>query len=416
MKQTPAPNVIYVVTGHTDLNDRVKKVVDLALVDSEIVLIAPNIEGVACKTLTVKPYTNPTGILRVAGLSRIKRAVDRYLFFPSTRVLYVRPLVKVLKKRIARDLEQGRTVSMLICVPPHDMCLLGLALKSHSPGLFWITDWQDLWSYDENYYQRIPRVYRTRLLGLEKRIFGACDLNITTNAYAKAVLEEEFRVPANRVIAIPHHFSSDDLNQQRPITPVESKPGDNGTVKIGFLGTLFKPPRVPGNVVCEAIRELNASGLNVQLHVRGLYPKDTSADALARMRADGLIFHGPTNHEESLQSLFSYDFLLLLLADLPNSRAVMSIKLPHYMLTGRPIIAIVPERSAVADAVRRTGTGYVVPIEGDWRGQLKNIITGQGEPPMLRRDARLIEAYSWDNLLSEWKAVFARAATQSLRN
>jgi len=168
--------------------------------------------------------------------------------------------------------------------------------------------------------------------------------------------------------------------------------------------------------VHEAIRQLNASGLNVQLHVRGLYPKDTSADALARMRADGLIFHGPTSHEESLQSLFSYDFLLLLLADLPISRAVMSIKLPHYMLTGRPIIAIVPERSAVADAVRRTGTGYVVPIEGDWRGQLKSIITGQGEPPMLRRDARLIEAYSWDNLLSEWKAVFARAATQSLRN
>ncbi len=415
MKRKPPCNVVYVITGHAGLNDRVKKVVDLQVANSRIVLIAPNVGGVACETLAIEPYGNPTGILRVAGLPRVKRAVDRFLFFPSTRVLYVKPLLRILKGRIARDIEQGSNVALLICVPPHDMCLVGLTLKRDFPRLFWMIDWQDLWSYDENYYERTPRLYRPRLLRLEKQILAECDLNITTNSYAKAVLEENFDVASDKVVAIPHHFSSDDLDQRAVASKARTPSAESSAIRVGFLGTLFKPPRVPGDLMHDAIREFNASGLRAELHVHGNYPKHATDDALARMRDDGLFFHGPSSHEESLQKLLPYDYLLLLLADLPNSRAVMSIKLPHYMLIGIPIIAVVPDRSAVADALRQTGTGYVVPINGDWRRHLRRIFDGKDEHQP-RRNAQAIEAYSWDNLSSDWKTLFTRAAVQPLRN
>jgi len=415
-KQAPVHHAIYVITGHGGLNDRVKKVVSLQIAGSCIVLIAPNVDGAPCETIAVNAYPNPTSILSLMKLPRLKRIIDSLLFFPTSRVLYVKPIEKILKSRIETDHEKGRRVTILVCVPPHDVCLVGLSLKKRFPQINWLVDWQDLWSFDENYLSRTARPYRAKLLSLERRILACCDLNITTNSYAKAVLESKFNVPADKVIAIPHHFCSDDLGVQAAGTEIRAGQVGHKAVRIGFLGTLFKPPRVPGALTHEAMRDFKAAGLNVELHVHGNYPKYVTAEGLTRMRGDGLFFHGPSSHEESLKLLLSYDFLLLLLSDMPNSRAVMSIKLPHYMLTGIPIIAIVPERSAVADAVRRTGTGYVVPVEGDWRRQLKSIISGQGEPPMIRRDARQIDAYSWDNLLSKWKAVFACTASQPLRN
>ena len=49
----------------------------------------------------------------------------------------------------------------------------------------------------------------------------------------------------------------------------------------------------------------------------------------------------------------------VLLADLPNSRAVMSIKLTQYLITGRPILALSPRVGVVADWLGRGG-GIVV--------------------------------------------------------
>ncbi|MGI8739296.1 MAG: hypothetical protein ACR2KU_06530 [Gammaproteobacteria bacterium] len=415
-KQPPVNHAIYVITGHGGLNDRVKKVVSLHIDGSCIVLIAPKVDGAACEAIVVNAYPNPTNILSLMKLPRLKRIIDSLLYFPTNRVLYVKPIEKILKRRIKNDHEKGRRVTLLVCVPPHDVCLVGLSLKKRFPQIKWLVDWQDLWSFDENYLSRTARPYRANLLRLERRILASCDLNITTNSYAKSVLESKFNVPADKLIAIPHHFCSDDLGVQAAGTEIRAGQVSHKTVRIGFLGTLFKPPRVPGALIHETLRDFKASGLNVEVHVHGNYPKHVTAEGLTRMLGDGLFFHGPSTHEESLRLLLSYDFLLLLLADMPNSRAVMSIKLPHYMLTGIPIIAIVPERSAVADAVRLTGTGFVVPVESDWRPQLKCIISGQGEPPMIRRDARQIDAYSWDNLLSKWKAVFACTASQPLRN
>ena len=114
----------------------------------------------------------------------------------------------------------------------------------------------------------------------------------------------------------------------------------------------------------------------------------TFEGARQRLARDGTLLHGRTSHSEGIALLSQYDFLLLLLADLPNSRAVMSIKLPHYLLVGRPIIAVVPEQSAVADVVRETGTGVVIAAESDWADQLQSVLRsrcGSSRPPETKR-------------------------------
>ena len=113
--------------------------------------------------------------------------------------------------------------------------------------------------------------------------------------------------------------------------------------------------------------------------------------------------HGKTSHIESLRRIARCEFLLLVLADLPNSEAVMSIKLPHYLLLQRPILAIVPERSAVADIIRETGSGYVIPARYDWgdalRKVLQDYLNGKNLP---ERNDRAIEECSWENISKQW--------------
>ena len=397
------PNtVVYLVTG-TPPNDRVSKVAQLGGQFHKLILVrrnaAPNRPAIVSdeKTWVLRSIPNPIGALRRIGLRRAASALDRF-YFPNTAVLYAKAVERRLRRAIAADLASGREVCLITCAPPHAVCMAGLKLKRAFPNIRWLVDWQDLWSYDENYFLLVPTFYRPRVKRVEAEILRNADVNITTNERAKQVLEAQYR--AQRVVAIPHHFTRaefdggqarrDDrtVSAERPIT-------------IGFLGTLFKPPRVPGERFVETIRHLRAAGTNVELHVHGGIPEHLEG-ARQRLARDGTLLHGRTSHSEGIALLSQYDFLLLLLADLPNSRAVMSIKLPHYLLVGRPIIAVVPEQSAVADVVRETGTGVVIAAESDWADQLQSILRSRCGSSWPTRNEAAIERFSWQHVSREW--------------
>jgi hypothetical protein len=64
---------------------------------------------------------------------------------------------------------------------------------------------------------------------------------------------------------------------------------------------------------------------------------------------------------DALVALKQADFLVLIGSDDPDYRAS---KVHPYILAGRPIVAVVHERSPVADLIRKTGTGLVVTFAG----------------------------------------------------
>lgn len=398
-------NRVYVIVSQSceDINDRVAKVMSLKNTIKDMVLVTASCRKEDSADLAVSPIYNPTGILRILRLSNLKRAIDKIIFFPSTKILYVRAVVYQLTKRITEDLRHNRSVTVMTCVPSHDLCIAGLMLKKKFPEIRWIIDWQDLWSYDENYFNRIPKSYRNRLLTLERGILSKSDLNITTNQYAKRVLEQHYGVPSERVVAIYHHFDRGDLQgvelaEKTPIDGVRNK------IKLGFLGTLVKPPRVPGARLICAVQALRDKEVDAELHLFGNAPG--RAVIPCSFDARTLVVYGRSTHEESLKRLMQCDALILALADLPNCRAVMSIKLPHYLMLNRPIIAIVPEQSAIADIIRETGSGYVVPANEDWSMGLEAVVRQliQGEDRSSRR-ADAIEQFSWQRISLRWVEV-----------
>lgn len=396
---------IYVLDAHHALNDRIEKVVGLRKCFDKLVVAQAGRGCVPREKIAIRPLINPEAVLLRLKLRSLNKLLDKYLFFPSGKIFFVKAAIKRLKTEIERDLNRGRKVALITCLPPHDLVASGLALKRCFPEIQWIIDWQDLWSYDENYYERTAGYYRKKLHQLEWDALFNSDINVTTNSYAKRVLEEHYKVPPERVVAISHHYSRDDLNDVAALETSLKVGTSKNVLKIGFLGTLFKPPRVPGQRVAEAVKYVRSRGLNVELHVFGNIPK-TFSQMAKKHSFEGVIMHGNTGHKASLSSISQCDFLLLILADLHNSRVVMSIKLPHYLLIGKPIIAIVPEPSAVADIVKSTRSGYVIPSDTNWLEAFELVLMeSQKDSPSLKRNEQAVEAFSWENISRLWMEI-----------
>jgi len=424
--------VVYVLLGGSKerINDRIRAVLGLNIENTEIRLVVRGkgiaIRSVSAQTKTevgtksarsgpdhvyaVPPYPNPLTALRWVGLGHLRKKLSRYLFFPSGRVLYAYRVIRVLRRAIGADIKAGREPALLTCMPPHDLAIAGLRLKQAFPSLRWYIDWQDLWSYDENYLTRIPRCYRARLLKTERAALELADLNITTNRCAKQVLVDTFGIDAQRVTAIPHHFQSEQSNRLK--TALDAlEPQDvvtSRSLRMVFLGGLFKPPRVPGEKLLQVCRELRKQhGLDLELHLYGRLP----GHCLERpdlVRESGLVVHPRVPYKRIATELSNYDLLVVLLDDLPNCRVVMSIKLPQYLVAGPPILAMVPANSYVAEMVEETGAGYVVDTSSDWvRGLLSVLRTRELTKGLSARDIAATDQFSWDTVSGLWQTVLS---------
>ncbi len=395
---------VYIIASQQrhGVNERVNRIFSLKEHFSKMVLVCPTKGHDGKDCLNISPYTNPTGILRLLRLNKLKNLIDKQLFFPSASILYVAAAKKELLHQIKKDLEQGLEVCLITCVPSHALCLLGLHLKKELPEIRWIMDWQDLWSLDKNYALRTPKRQQQKLLKTELATFTQADINITTNQYAKKVLETQFNVPSNKVTAITHPFYNEDLlgDGTEKIKIVRNNPK---TITIGFLGHLFKAPKVPGGKVLEAIKHAKTSGLDIELHICGKLPRDVKNNLGDHQQKYGLQFHGGFDHITSLNIIAQCDFMLLVLEDLPVSSTIVHSKLPHYLLTGKPILAIAPSQSAIADIIQETGSGHLIPAEEHWGKQLQNILKKylSGTPSPKRNEAA-IKNYSWDHIKKQW--------------
>lgn len=396
---------IYIVMGRgsNSLGERFNKLLSLQKHYEKVTPIFVGNGHNRDNRIEVKPLPNPTGFLRLLGLKKLKRVLDRYLFFPSAGILYVGRMKKVLERRIEDDIKKGLKVCLIVNTPPHCVGLIGLSLKRKFPQIYWIMDWTDLWTYDENYLNRTPPLYRKRLFRLEKCMLSECDMNVTTNSFARNVLINIYYVPSQRVTWINHAFSSDDAPAKAPDTVSTLRTDSDHEIKIVFFGTLFKPPRVPGDRVVEAIRHVRNAGINVVLHNYGMIPEAFRGSVMC---GEGVVYHGMIDYKEGLKAISQCDFQLLVLADLPNSKAVMSIKLPDYFLVKSPIIAIVPEPSAISDVIKKTNSGYVLPANHDWGVQLEDLLrkikNGASIPV---RDEEEVSRYDWKNISRQWRNI-----------
>ena len=404
-KKGMKPNLsLYIITRFaSQANQRTIQLLRLREVLPRVVLVSQSRGSTYADAyhLYIEQYSNLPGVFRRLGFPRMSSLIERNIYFPSADILYVMPARKGLEREIRKDLQEGRNVCIITCVPPHALVLIGLHLKRRFPQIYWIIDWQDLWSHDRYYFGRLPGHHRDKARRLEQQVLNACDMNVVTNVYAQAVLQERYRVPAAKVQAIYHAFDPSDFI---PSSRTNTNKGVSGNpIKIGFLGNLFKPPKVPGREILDALGHVRNRGIDLVFYIYG----DKYLEKVTRRPVEGLqwvVVHNRMSHEESLRKISGCDFLLVTLANLPDTQVIVPIKLPFYFLLNKPILALVPDTSIVAEMIRETGTGFVIPTDReDWGTKLADLlIESRKHGIKLRRDEEAIERYSWSYVSQQW--------------
>lgn len=409
--------VVYLVTGWPaqTVNERVARLLELRPRFRRMTLVVRGTGPATDETLPIARLRNPFSMLRRARLNRLASAVEKLVLFPNRHVLYTVVARRRLAAALARDLDGGLAVTLVTCVPNHENTAIGLYLKTHFPRIHWVVDWQDLWSYDENYFRQVPPFYRGRLRRRERAVLERADRNVTTNEHARRVLRDVYGAAEARLAAIPHPIdpglvpATDTWPEKACIVPIQGpRRRAGGPVTLGFLGSLFKPPRVPGIEVLAGLRALRSAGVDVELHLHGPVPAEV-ARCRPWLAEAGLVMEPHLSGDQFVRALQRYDYLLVVLADLPNSRAVMSIKLVQYLVSGRPILALVPSDSAVAELVRRARAGVVVPSEGDWREALATVLRGDAHERFAGADPAVVDQLSWHRLSDQWLEVLVPA-------
>lgn len=359
----------------------------------------------------IKPLPNWTGFLRYLRLERLKRWLDRQIYFPSRNILFVVPARKKILKMASKDLAAGKRVTVFVAVPPHDFTELVVYLKNREPNIRVVLDWQDLWSYDETYLSSLPQRMHHKLRVLEAHAFRLADLNITSNEYAKQVVCERYGVPESKVMAINHHFD----RYRYDIEPDYS--GLNyvkGAINIAFLGNLFKGRKVPGEKVLEAV-DRAAEHHPVHLHVIG-DDSDEMLKCVSQLKNNCVTRYPGLPLEFASKKLAACDALLIVLGDLDNSKLVMHGKLPDYLSLQKPILAMVPEDSFVANVIRECSAGFILGapegVDSTLDAWMYDWLTG-ARKPLYNESA--IAAYHWPNIEPRWLAAILSEDAQCRR-
>ena len=201
------------------------------------------------------------------------------------------------------------------------------------------------------YFNRVFPLYRSRLRSLERDLMFQSDLNITTNRFAKRAIEDVQGVAPDKAMVISHHFDALEDDAIADTAAPASAPRTRR--RIVFMGGMFKPPKVPGGKFLEALRAARAAGADLELHLYGRQGHQFQPFR-GREAEFGVVYHGVVPRAEVHTELRKYDYQLLLLEDLPNSKLIMHLKLPDYLRAGLPIVAVVPRDSAVEDIIERT--------------------------------------------------------------
>lgn len=245
---------------------------------------------------------------------------------------------------------------------PHSAHIVGRHLKKRYK-IKWLADFRDGWTQNPYFGRHATPFHRSLNERLEKSVLQQAD-QVTTVSEPIAGHLRSLTSP-DKVHVLPNGFDPDDFEDIEPL--------DFDKFTIGYTGTLFMQ-RSP-EVFFTALRGLLDSypGLaeNIQAVFRSNFKAEHEEIITALNLQQVVVNLGMGTYRESLQLQKSSDVLLVLEGAAQNSEIMLTQKIFEYLAAGKPVVAVTPP-GALADLVRRTGCGIVIPPDNAFR--LKEVL------------------------------------------
>lgn len=264
-------------------------------------------------------------------------------FIPDARVGWVKPSVAFLEKY----LDENRDIDTVITTgPPHSLHLIGLQLKEKC-SLQWIADFRDPWT-SIHYHKalKLTQGSAKKHRDLEKRVLDNADQVVVTSPSTQKEFE---RISERSVTVITNGFDDTMITN--------TKLDDSFTlVHIGSLLT-NRNPVILWEVLTEIARSSEEFKDSLRIKLVGLVAKEIKETLKELGLTTNLELPGYVPHEEALQLQRSAQVLLLIEMNTAETKAILPGKLYEYLRSRRPILAIGPEGSDIAEILEVTKGG-----------------------------------------------------------
>ena len=212
----------------------------------------------------------------------------------------------------------------------------------------WLADFRDEWAVNPEFIRSVSQ--RARANRWERDILNKADRVVSVTAPVVEMLARKGGGPAEKYSLIPNGYDGADLSTLPPA------PARRDRFTITFTGHLPNPadllPVLNALRLLLSLRLARANELVLRLvgdfeHIR--YDE--------AMGLSGLVQKIPPGAHRAALAWQQDSDLLLSVNDALRGRYAVSVKLYEYMASGRPVLAVAPAGSVIADYVARSRTG-----------------------------------------------------------
>lgn len=242
---------------------------------------------------------------------------------------------------------------------PYSAHLMGLALKKKYPDVAWVADFRDEWTNNPYTLDKPHNFIRTGMeRRMEQKVLKYADALITnTPVMLENFLKNNPHLPlTDKFFAIPNGYDVDDFDN------IAIPARESSKFTITYTGSFYG--RRKPDIFLEALSRLISDGRldrsKVIVKLIGSFKQQQVNELVRRYGLEGIIeMHGYMAHDECVGHMLASDCLLLIEGGGPGAEAFYTGKIFEYMVTNRPILAVIPEKGAAARLIRETRTGLI---------------------------------------------------------
>jgi glycosyltransferase involved in cell wall biosynthesis len=329
---------------------------DYWVTDASLVASVPSetevirVQGGSGLSAWLKLRRDDAGGRRSARAFAPLRSLADWFLLPDSYAGWAKRARAAVRERLARG-----GIDVLVSSSPPDSLHLAALDVARATGVPWVADFRDPWVGLQ--FRRPPTPWHAAAhRAMEARVLSQASLVIAASRTHADALRARARGTPRAVVHLPNGFEPEPA---RVATP------DADHFRVVFTGSLTLMDDV--GTLIEALARLLARDPGARAVLRAeLYgPYDRDWEVRARVRGlDWVLrFAGSRPHAEARAVQRAADVLLLWRPRGDAFHTMVPGKLYEYLASGRPVLALLPERDEAAELVRRAG-GSVIPPGG----------------------------------------------------
>ena len=272
-----------------------------------------------------------SGEEKPSTFQKVSRFIRGNFFIPDARIGWNFFAYKKAEKVI----KENKIGIIITTGPPHSSHLIGLKLKENLK-IKWIADFRDPWTeiyYNQLLYKR--EFSKNKDVKLEKKVLENADIILTVGPSMKEHLQEKLKSEKDKFFFVYNGYEEESFEKIQ-----RRKSKDKFVVcHIGILST-SQPITALLTALSKAYKENDEICKFLKLQFIGKVSSEIINEVKEIIPDVEFDIINYLPHKEALEYMINADLLFNSLAEMKNSKLLISGKLMEYIATGNPIICL----------------------------------------------------------------------------